>query len=169
MSGRGRSRSRQSGKRPTYYWDGLQWPSTAITTGQTIFELVAPTAQEFMPATLERIRGVVCLRGIHATSEALVGQKIGYYEIDDAGNITGDVSAIDTHEEDIALRQIWSQHTLLSAEDQPGPGVVNIEVDVRVKVKFSASGKMILALLQEAAATSTAVSAGYLRCLLRHG
>ncbi len=165
------SRRRQSGPRPKprYYWDGIQWPSTTITTGQTIFELVSPTAQEFMPATLERIRGVICLRGIHATSEATVGQKIGYYEIDDAGNITGDVSAIDTHEEDIALRQIWSQHTLLGAEDQPGPGIINIEVDVRAKVKFSASGKMILALIQEVAAASTAVSAGYLRCLMRHG
>ncbi len=167
MSGRGRSR--QSGKRPTYYWDGIQWPSTTITTGQTIFEIVAPTAQEFMPATVERIRGFVCLRGIHATSETTVGQKLGYYEIDDAGNITGDVSAIDTHEEDIALRHLWSAHSILSAEDQPGPSVVNIEIDVRAKVKLSASGKMILALLQEVASASTAVSAGYLRCLLRHG
>ncbi len=160
---------RSAGRRNGYYWDGLQWPDTAIVTAGTVFELIAPTAQEFMPGTLVRIRGHIAMRNIHATSTATILQKIMYLEVNDAGTITGDHQGIDTHEEDIARRQLWTHLAVIPALDNTGgPNVVIIEVDVKVKVKLEASGKMILALLADVVSASTVNTTGYLRALIQY-
>ncbi len=155
---------RRSARRTGYYWDGLQWPATAISAGNTLFELIGPTAQEFMPGTLVRVRGHITLRPDTATDNEVV-MKMMYLEVNDAGTITGDHQGIDTHEEDIAIRQLWTyDYQQGTVQGQP----VTAEIDVRVKVKLSASGKFILALLADAVSGSRTSLSGYLRALILH-
>ncbi len=167
MGGRHGGRGRQAPRRG-YYWDGLQWPSTAIVTAGTAFELVGPTAQEFMPGTITRIRGFITMMQSSTTGGQLA-HKIMYLEVNDAGAITGDHQAIDTDEEDIAMRQLWThQMSSRAVATSDGQENLNVEVDVRVKVKLQASGKWILALIADATTASTYITSGYLRALIQH-
>lgn len=174
-SRRGSGRRGGSSKKGTY-WDGIQFPSTAIGSAGTVIELIAPTAQEFMPATMDRIRGHLWFQngGSDADTGAVgVACKIMYLEINDAGTITGDHQGIDTHEEDIAQRQLWTYITQLpranADTEETKNEIVRIEVDVRVSIKISSAGKHILALLADATAGNRANFGGYLRCHLSHG
>ena len=155
-------------KRGTY-WDGIQFPTTSLTTTQAVFVLVDTTAQEFMPATLERIRGSLNVRSFHATSNVAVRMKIMYVEVNDAQTMTGDHAATDTHEEDIAIRQLWTKSMAMPALDENANSIENFEIDVKAKLKLEPSGKKLLVLLVDASAASSAVLSGYLRCLLLHG
>ena len=161
--GRGR------GKKRGYYWDGLQFSTTALDTTDIALVLVDATAQEFMPATLLRIRGHLSVRSFHATSNVAVRMKLLYVEVNDAGTMTGDHSATDTHEEDIAIRQLYTNNLHMPALDENGSTIHNFEVDVKAKLKLEPSGKKLLVLLVDASTTSSAVISGYLRCLLLHG
>ena len=163
MSGRGR------------YWDGLQWSTTGISTTTSAFVLVDSTAQEFMPATVVRIRGQVTVGHWGTSSTSAKGtcvMKIMYVEVNDAGTMTGDHSGIDTHEEDIAIRQLWAYQVTLNQTETAtvaeGP-FVNVEVDVKSKIKLEPSGKKLLVLLIDADATNHIVVSGYVRALLLHG
>ena len=172
MASRRRSGGRAS--RKGYYWDGVQWPNANISATGTELELVNPIAQEFMPSTLVRIRGFVQFSNTGsdaATGGADLGAKILYVEVNDAGAVTGDHAAIDTHEEDIARRQLWTYFTRFPAGGSTSAAseTVRIEVDVRVKIKLEASGKNILLLLLQATNSNRIATAGYLRCLLLHG
>ncbi len=166
-----RGRRRQAPRRG-YYWDGLQWPSTDVGTAGVALELIGPVAQEFMPGTLVRVRGHISLinGGSDSTSgPTTMGMKLMYLEVNDAGTITGDHAAIDTHEEDIAMRQLWTHHARLGQSVAAGPeATVDIEVDVKAKLKLVASGKWILALLLDATPINRAQTVGYLRCLIQH-
>ncbi len=169
-----RGRRRQAPRRG-YYWDGLQVGSTNIGSSGTVFELVNPVAQEFMPATLVRVRGYLQIAnsGTDAANGGVqAAAKLMYIEVNDAGTITGDHQAIDTDEEDIAARQLWTWQGQLqergAAADASDTDTVRIEVDVRVKLKLVASGKKILALLMDASSANRAVANMYLRCLLMH-
>lgn len=162
------SRGRRRPKKGTY-WDGLQFPATALTTAGVVFELIGPVSQEFMPATLVRIRGHLSVRSFHATTNVRVGMKIMYVEVNDAGSMTGDHSAFDTHEEDIAVRQIYTKVLEMPPLDELGDNIMNWEVDVKSQISLASSGKQILALLGEADVNSAANMSGYLRCLLLHG
>ncbi len=154
-----------------YYWDGLQLPLTNLPTSpaQVVGILVDATAQEFMPSTLMRIRGHVNI--VPTSTNADAGMlKIMYVETDDAGAMTGDHQAIDTHEEDIAVRQIWTYpFRSLGNGATNGQQVVTVEVDVKVKIKFEPSGKKKLVLLAQTGTTGRISIQAYLRCLLKHG
>jgi len=174
MTGRRTSRGKS---RRTYYWDGLQWPSTAVPSGQVVLFLVDPTAQEFMPATLVRIRGHASFAHHGSLADSAASRlvaKIMYVELDDAGTMTGDHAGIDTHEEDIAIRQLWTYSTILGGNNAAagaefrGPEIT-IEIDVKVKIRFEPSGKKALVMLIDSDATNHWNTAGYLRCLLLHG
>ncbi len=159
---------RRGAHRRGYYWDGLQFPTTAIPTTGVAFELIGPTAQEFMPGTLVRVRGHLSIASA-GTGVSDVGLKLMYLEVNDAGTITGDHTAIDTHEEDIAMRQLWTYFTQVRGATSGQPDAqLEIEVDVKAKLKLVASGKWILALLADAVTTNQANMAGYLRCLIMH-
>ena len=166
-AGRGRQAPRRG-----YYWDGLQFANTDIGTTTVVFELIGPTAQEFMPGTLVRTRGhlTVINGGSDSTNgPTTVAMKLMYLEVNDAGTITGDHAAIDTHEEDIAMRQLWTHHHRLGQSVAAGPEEgLSIEVDVRAKVKLVASGKWILALLAQANNANRSQLSGYLRSLIMH-
>ncbi len=170
MARRSRGRSSKRG----YYWDGVQWPRTSINSGQTALVLIDSTAQEFMPATLVRVRGYIHLDARGSVSETEPGdvmQKMMYVEINDAQAMTGDHSGIDTHEEDIAQRQIWTHawgSGKVAAESVDTPQI-QIEVDVKVKIKIEPHGKKLLLLLQDSSTSNLHGSTGYLRCLLQHG
>ncbi len=161
---RGRGRS----KRGTY-WDGIQFPATSLTTSGSIFVLVDTTAQEFMPATLMRIRGSLGCRSFHATTQVRVGLKIMYVEVNDAQTMTGDHSAFDTHEEDIAQRQLWSKTFQMPPLDELGDNVFNFELDTKSMLKLESHGKKLLVLLAEADFNSACNLDGSIRCLLHHG
>ncbi len=161
---------RRGRKRGTY-WDGLQWPQTAIVTTGTLFELVGSTAQEFMPATLVSIRGSISLMCVSAAGPVEAYMKILYVELNDAGTMTGDHAGLDSHEEDIAARHLWSGVRLIgSAEAGPTEEQsVHIDIDVKAKLKLDSGGKKALILLMDTNSDSRLVSMGYLRCLLLHG
>lgn len=112
----------------------------------SFFVLIDGVDMEQNPGTLVRIRGTIALRATTATSNA-VFFKMLYVPIDDAGNVPGDDSAIDIHEEDIAARQLWNyvyiQPDAATAGHQP---TVNVEVDIKAKLKLWVSGKQELML-----------------------
>ncbi len=145
--GRRRSRRGASARRRGYYWDGVQTAETTVTAGDSFFVLIDGIDQEQHPGTLVRVRGNIALRATTATSNA-VFFKLLYLPIDDAGNVPGDDSAIDVHEEDIAARQLWNyvyiQPDAATAGHQP---TVNVEVDIKAKLKLWVSGKQELMLL----------------------
>lgn len=158
-------RGNRGAKRRGYYWDGIQLPRTAVTTAGLVLVLVDTTAQEFMPATLVRVRGELTFTPSADTINECRAKML-YVEVNDAQTMTGDHSAIDTHEEDIAMRQLWSgQHAQPASANRT---VTHIPIDVKAKLKLQPSGKMLLVMLIEAAtATRTDVLAN-LRCLLMH-
>ncbi len=171
-----RRRSGGRGGRRGYYWDGIQFPLTNVSSSSTALELVGPVAQEFMPATMVRIRGHLTFSNSgsdSATAGAELAAKIAYVELNDAGVITGDLAAIDTHEEDIAVRQLWTYYSRFQAAganaDAGDIDRVRIEIDVKVKIRLEASGKKSLWLFTDASPTNRMQVAGYLRCLLAHG
>ncbi len=158
------------------YWDGLQTVLTNIPSAGAALILVDATAQEFMPATMDGIRGFMYLANSGsdaATAGVLCGCKIMYLETDDAGVITGDWNGLDTDEEDIAERQLWSymRHfvTRGAAADASDTSEVNIELEVKAKVKLSSSGKKKLLLLVDASPTNRLQMTCYLRAHLSHG
>ncbi len=170
------SRRRYAPQKRGKYWDGLQWPLTNTNVAGTVLVLVGSVAQEFMPATMTRIRGFISLSNSStdaATAGVTVGAKIMYVELDDALAMTGDHAALDTHEEDIAQRQLWTYHHRLHAAganlDAGDIDRVTIEVDVKVKIVLEPHGKKALVLLLDASDTNRVQSVGYLRCLLVHG
>jgi len=128
-----------------------------------------------MPSTLVRCRGWITFAHTGSLAETVPAElaaKLMYLELNDAGTITGDATAIDTHEEDIAARQLWTYHTLMAAapgagEEAEGPHVT-IEIDIKAKIKIFPSGKKALVMLVDASATNHFVCAGYVRCLLMH-
>lgn len=125
-----------------------------------------------MPGTLVRIRGhISCINGgsDSVNGPTTLGLKIMYVEVNDAGTMTGDHAGIDTHEEDIAQRQLWTWHGRLGQSVAAGPeDRIHIEVDVRAKLKLIASGKFILALIADATPSNRAQIVGYLRTLIMH-
>lgn len=151
------------------YWDGLQWAATSIDTTVVSFVLIDTTAQEFMPATLIRIRGNLGVRSFHATSQVAMTLKIMYVEVNDAQSMTGDHAPIDTHEEDIAQRQLYATTFQMPPLDEPGNNIRNWEIDVKAKLKLEPHGKKLLVLLAQCDGATSANLNGYLRCLLLHG
>ncbi len=163
-----RRRSGGRGGRKGYYWDGVQFPRTAIVSGGNAQILVDSPAQEFMPATVVRIRGhMVYTPSSDAVNE--VFSKIAYVEVNDAGNITGDMAGIDTSEEDIAVRQLWTHVYGQAAVTLSARRTSTVEVDVKVKIKLESSGKKKLILFIDTVTTGRTDVSGYLRVLLQHG
>jgi len=166
VSGRRGSRGRQAPRRG-YYWDGLQLPTTTLAS-PIVGVLSGTTAQEFMPGTIVRCRGWLNFVST-ATSATDVAAKIMYVEVNDAGTMTGDHAAIDTHEEDIANRQLWAYYGMVRGATAGQPDdVVRLEIDVRAKVKLVASGKWILALILGGTTGANASVAGQIRTLIMH-
>ena len=170
-SGRGGTRSPS---RRSYYWAGVQWPTTAVpvSTSQLVLTMLDNTASEFMPGTLIRIRGVINLQNGGTGGDAgfvEVGLKILDHQVNDALTLGADDRAIDTHEEDIARRHLWADYAFLpqaitdTAERESPP--LRIVVDVKAKVKIQASGKQFVSLFMSASAVNRAETSGYLRAL----
>ncbi len=161
-----RSKRRGGGaKRKTYYWDGLQWPITAMDSlNGEVFELVNPTAVEFMPRTLERIRGFVGLDA-GSTAKNRVAMKIMMLKLSDAGSVPLDNQAIDTFEEEIADRQLWTWSGM--TQDDSSNDHISIEIDVKVKIRIPSAGRYGIFLLADPTIIDVTNITGYLRVLLR--
>ncbi len=163
-------RRRAVGPSRKIYWDGIQLSATNITIAGIVIVVVGAVAQEFMPSTFMGMRGHLSLRSFHATSNVRVGLKLMYVEINDAGTMTGDHSAFDTHEEDIAMRQLYTNHVELPANDDThGDAIHNFEVNVKSKIKMDPSGKKLLVLLANSTVDSACNISGYLRCAMLMG
>ena len=161
---------RQLGKRrgrgkKTYYWDGIQVPLTSLSSSAVV-EVVGTGSTEFKPSTLVRIRGHICFVST-ATSGTTVAAKILYVELNDAGAMTGDHAAIDTHEEDIAARQLWTYYRPLRGATAGQPDdVAFAEVDVKAKLRLESHGKKSVVLLLEGSSGANASFTVNLRALL---
>ena len=148
-----------------YYWDGIQIPNTNLGASIAAPVIVDTTAQEFMPATLIRVRGHLSLKATTSTAN-VVRAKMMYVEVNDAQVMTGDHAPIDTHEEDIAQRQLWTHQYIQSAINTNGS--VDVPIDVKAKLKLEPHGKKLLVILIEAANTTRTEFALNVRCLLRY-
>ncbi len=171
MASRRRGKGGRGGKRRLYYWDGIQIARSAVDTALTPIELIGPIQQEFHGGTLVRVRGWISLENAGsagAGSGATVVLKLMYLEVNDAGNLTGDATPIDTNEEDIAARQLWMYSGRFDKLAIAGDVVQGqqIEVDVKSKVKLAPAGKHILVLLAEANVANVVGITLYLRALV---
>ncbi len=161
--GRGRSK-------PTYKWTGLQWSPTDVGTAGVAFVLAGGVEVErYGKCTVERVRGFI--RCANTDSDSLngvarLGLKMMALEINDAGTKTGDDSGLDTDEEDIAKRQLWTYYTVLEPEEDAYNDVVRIEIDVKVRI-FLMHPKQELMLLADCAVNDRLRVDGYLRVLLK--
>lgn len=154
---------RKRRKQRRYYWDGLQFPNTNVPSTVAVFELVGSTAQEFMPGTVQAIRGSICLVSTD-TSATDVALKIMYVEVNDAQVMSGDHTGIDTHEEDIAQRQLWTYYTNIRGATAGQPDDVRqIDLNVRSKLRLDPAGKKLLVLLATANTTARCSISGYIR------
>jgi len=170
-----RTAGTRSRKKPSYRWDGLQWPSTGVpvSPSQTLLILIDETTIQDRGGTLERIRGHITVGNWGGAAEAGKVQwaaKILLVEMNDAGAMTGDHRAIDTDQDDIAVRQLWTYNVLLPAsatDTAENEGFVVVEVDVKIRIRLPPSGKSALIFLSSADVVNRAVIAGYLRCLIR--
>ena len=95
--------------KPRYAWAGLQVNTTTdIPTAGVVAVLVAGTfVERHGSVTVQRIRGDLQIMNDDtdaANGAVNVAYKVMKIEINDAGTITGDHNALDTHEEDIAAR-----------------------------------------------------------------
>ncbi len=152
-------------RRTGYYWDGIQVPRTTVGTTSSVIVLVDTTAQEFMPATLMSVRGTLTF-SMSADTVNECAAKMVYVEVNDAQAMTGDWAAFDTHEEDIAQRQLWTAQYMQPATASRFSR--DYEFNVKTKLKLSSAGKHLLVLLVQAkSATRTDFSVNA-RCLLLH-
>ncbi len=149
-------------KKKRYYWDGLQVANQAVIAAGSENAIIAQTRQEFMPSTLIRVRGQITYEAITATGN-LVRSKLMYVEVNDASAMTGDHAAIDTHEEDIAVRQLWTYQYIQSAINTVGHETV--EIDIKAKVKLDPAGKKLLVLLTQSTSDNRTRMDFYLRAL----
>ncbi len=163
-------------RRRSIYWDGLQFPLTNIAAGATVFVLVDTVAQEFMPATVQRIIGNIQLSNSGsdaATAGVGVGLKIMYVEVNDAQTMSGDHRGIDTNEEDIAQRQLWAWHGRLQSAganlDAGDIESLHFQIDMHGKLKLEPHGKKLLVLIAHATAVNRAQISGNLRIPIAHG
>ena len=161
MTGKRRGR----GTRKTYYWDGLQWPLTSMNSlNGEVFELVNPTAVEFMPRTMERVRGFIGLTA-DSTARNVIVMKIMMLKLEDSGSVNPDNQAIDTFEEEIAQRQLWTWTGM--TQDASRHDHIIIEVDIKVKIKIPSAGRYGIFLLADPTIVDVTSIFGYLRVLLR--
>ena len=89
-------------------------------------------------------------------------------EVNDAGTLTGDDQGIDSHEEDIAKRQLWMSSGTIFEEVPAAMGVreVNFIINVNVKIILG-HPKQELIMLLDSSANSRLQTTGYLRVLLK--
>ncbi len=154
-------------RRARYYWDGLQFPITAVTVAGDVFEIVGSVQSESKPGTLVRIRGSLCIVA-NDTTATDVAFKILEVELNDAQAMTGDHIAIDTHEEDIAAPLLWSYYTSLRGATAGQPDDVRqIDIDVKSKRRINPSGKSSIVLLASATTAGRASCSGFLRCCIQ--
>ncbi len=153
-------------RRGSYVWHGVNVSEVSVTSAETFFVLVGAAHQEKEPGTLVRIRGHVALRGNVATSNTVLF-KIQYVEINDAGAVTGDASANDNDEEDIAQRILWSYvYTQPSAADAGDQPAVTIELDIKAKLKLFVGGKHELLMMMTGINNARSIAAVNVRALV---
>lgn len=158
-------------KKLAYYWDGVQFPPTLVTTARLFSVLVDRVDSEDRGRVLQTIRGYLTYQngGTDAQNGAVrVVSKIMMFNLNDAGAVTDDTGAIDTQEEDIALRQLWTYSTVLpGALGLPADSLpVTIEIEVKVKIVIPPNGKVNVALMTAADVTNRCLLSGYLRALV---
>ena len=166
-----RRRSRATKSKPTYKWSGLQAGSTDVSTSGTAFVLVGGTeVEQYGKCTVVSVRGT--LEVANSDSDAAngvvkYGIKLMKLNINDAGTITDDAFGIDSHEEDIAKRQLWTQHGVLTKQLADGAThrrqfILNVGVFV-----ILANPKEELIMLLDAGNADRLQANCYLRVLLK--
>ncbi len=170
MAGRRSTAHRSRRAAPVYKWTGLQAGNTAITTGGVAFVIVSGVEIErYGRCTLERIVGHLTFRMTDSdagTGPSRVAVKVMKLAINDAATLTGDDQAIDTDEEDIAKRQLWSYFSTMEPETASYFDVRPIEIDIRVRVKLLHPKEEVI-LLTDVSVNNRVLMDVNLRALLR--
>ena len=121
-----------------------------------------------MPATLMSVRGWMTY--IQTADTAVhFASKMMLVEYDDAGAMPMDHEAIDTDEEDIARRQLWTYYGYFNPRAATTREQITIEVNVKIKIRIPSAGKHALVVVSDAEVTNRVFIAGYLRGLLLMG
>ena len=174
MAGRRSGRSGGGGSRRRFAWDGIQVGSTGVAQAGAALVLVDGTTVENRPGTVTRIVGDITLGNWGTAAEAA---KVAYFckilvvELNDAGAMSGDHAGLDTNEEDVGARQLWTAAGLLpeSATDVgENEGYVNLHIDVKGQQKIPPGGKHALVMLIDADGDNRLVIAAYVRVLMRY-
>ncbi len=168
---RSRSRGRSRPSKPTYKWSGLQVGSTDVPITGVAFVLVGGTEIErYGKCTVVAVRGFVeVANGDTDSANGVVrfGLKLMKLPIDDAGLLTGDDQGLDSDEEDIAKRQLWSWHGLLDKRLADGNTQRRVqEVYVKVGVILGHPKEELILLLDASVGNRLQANCG-LRVLLK--
>lgn len=157
-------RGRSSAPKRKSHWYGIQSVTTTlpVTASKAVFVMIPATRAEHGPLTCVAIRGTVSLWNVSTGTRYTAAAKIAKYELEDGGAIAQDIFPLDTHEEDIARRQIWT--TMLRMQHQntaiPGGNEHTINININVKIIIGSSGKEELGLfLQQSHASDTNIQA----------
>ncbi len=169
---RGRGRPGGFSKpKPTFKWSGLQVGSTDVPTTGVAFVLVGGVEIErYGKCTVMGVRG--WMEFANSDSDAANGvvranAKLMKLQINDAGTLTGDDQAIDTNEEDIAKRQLWTYQSILTKQLADGLTHRRVQsVEVRVKVVLGHPKEELVMLCDSSASNRLQVNL-YLRALLK--
>ncbi len=180
MTARRTSRGRNSGRgaKRRYHWFGNQFPVTTVAaaTSRTLVELVSGAQLERLGGgTLVGIRGWLNFQNNAANADlgdVFAAGKIMYLRVDDAQTVDDDIQPIDNHEEDIAMRQLWTWvgNFEARASDTILMRTQSLELNVRSKVVLRGGGKFSvwLILQTEAGAGSRLTTTGYLRACVKY-
>ena len=168
--GRSQGRGRQ---RPSYQWGGLQINSTTDipATGVVLVLTDQGTIERHGALTVERVRGTIQLSNDDTDSAnggVTIASKMMVFEIDDAGNISGDHAALDTDLEDISARILWQDIVHLGAETATDFQATERfwEIDMKARQRMSAP-KQVLGILLDASVSNRARFICNLRVLHR--
>ncbi len=166
-----RRRGRSQRSKPVYKWSGLQVGVTDVgVTGVALVLVGGVEIERYGKATVVAVRGHMQFLNNDSDAAAgnvVFGAKLMKLEINDAGTLTGDDQGIDTNEEDIAKRQLWTGHGVLPKRLADGRVEhINFILNVGVFVVLAHPKEELIMLLDASIANRLQV-ASYIRVLLR--
>lgn len=134
--GKRRGRGRSGTQRQTV-WRGVQFENIAVPAATDTFLVIVQQSdvEKYGKVTVVNIKGGMTFHNTDSDAAGgvvRVGAKILKWRVDDAANITDDVSGRDTDQEDIEQRQLWTYMDFFRASS------ANLVVNRRVEISLKA-------------------------------
>lgn len=148
------------GRKVRRYWDGLQLPTTQLSDTVVVGILLDGASFEQHGCTIQRIVGSMDVWNQSGSTRYTAATKICYVDQNDAGNVVEDVDPFDTHEEDIARRQLWQSYDRLNLNNTSVGAASHVrhQLDARGKVRIPGDGKRAVAIFMRSSAANSDVN-----------